>query len=167
MTTEDAQEKQTRRVLRISKFNAWSVTVISGLFAVLSLLGMSLPGALVGGGVVAAGLMEMRGHRRLEVGEPGARDWMVFSQVWLILCVFGYCGWRLAALDPADPFALLGDTTGLNQLVGIAGISTDELGELFIQIYTYTYGAVAALTLVFQGGLGLYYWVRVGRLEGR
>jgi hypothetical protein len=52
-------------------------------------------------------------------------------------------------------------------LVEIAGISMEELGDLFVQIYTYTYGAVAALTVVFQGGLGLYYWVRVGRLEGR
>ncbi len=167
MTTDDPQEKQIRRVLRISKFNAWTVTVISGLFAVLSLFGMSLPGVLVGGGVVAAGLMEMRGHRRLEAGEPGARDWMAFSQVWLILCVLIYCGWRLAALDPEDPFALLGDSSSLVQLVEIAGISLEELGELFVQIYTYTYGAVAALTVVFQGGLGLYYWVRVGRLEGR
>jgi hypothetical protein len=166
MTSVDPRQKQLRRVLRISKINAWSVTIISGGFAVLNLIGMSLVGVLVGGGVAGAGLMEMRGHRRLEAGQSGARQWMVFSQAWLVLCVLAYCGWRLAALDPADPFAMLGDTTGLNQLVAIAGISTEELGGLFIQIYTYTYGAVAALTLVFQGGLGLYYWVRVGRLEG-
>jgi len=166
MTQVDPQEKQLRRVLRISKINAWTVTIISGGFAVLNLIGMSLIGVLVGGGVAGAGLMEMRGHRRLEAGEPGARDWMVFSQVWLILCVLAYCGSRLAALDPADPFALLGDPDGLHELVALAGISLEELGDLFVQIYTYTYGAVAALTVVFQGGLGLYYWVRVGRLEG-
>ena len=167
MTSMGPHEKQLRRVLRISKINAWSVTIISGVFALLSLLGMSLVGVLVGGGVAGAGLMEMRGHRRLEAGEPGARQWMVASQAWLISCVLGYCGWRLAALDRDDPFALLGDTAGLVELVGLAGVSLEEVGELFVQIYTYTYGAVAGLTLVFQGGLALYYWFRVGRLEDR
>ncbi len=162
---EAVSEKQLRRLVRISKANAWTVAVIAGVFALLSLLTGSLAGALVGAGVSAAGFIEMRGHRLLVSRRPGARQWMTGSQVWLMLCVAAYCGWRLAIFDSAQPFALLGDQTMASELAGMVGISAGELGELVTRIYRLTYGLVLGVTVGVQGGLGLYYWSRVGRLE--
>jgi hypothetical protein len=48
--------------------------------------------------------------------------------------------------------------------VEIMGISAAELEHLFVQAYRLTYGLIAGLTVLFQGGLALYYRSRIGRL---
>ena len=165
METSDELAALTRRVMRISLINAWSVTLIAGSFTALSLLGLSLAGVIVGAAVTAAGPIELHGRKALQTNVTQARGWMVGSQVWLMSCVLGYCGWRLMMLDPADPFAVFGAEAGqLMQMVDIVGISSAELERLFIQAYRITYGLIAGLTVLFQGGLALYYRSRIGRL---
>jgi hypothetical protein len=161
----DEKAKQLKRILRLSKLNAYSVAVIAGTFGLLCVVLLELGGVIVGAGVTAAGLMEIRGHRRLQAGERGARSWMVGSQVWLIVCVLAYCGWRLAAFDPADPLAVLGDAELLKSTAESALIPQGMLEDLVTRVYTLTYRLVAVATLVLQGGLAAYYWVKVGRLE--
>jgi len=158
-------EKQVRWLVRISKINAWTVAVTAGVFGLVSLVTGSLAGVVVGAGVSASGFIEMRGHRRLAAGQAGARQWMAGSQVWLVTCVLAYCGWRLAIFDSGHPLALLGDETMVLQAAGMVGMTGAELGDLVTKIYRWTYGSVAGLTVLFQGGLGLYYWSRIGRLE--
>jgi len=53
----------------------------------------------------------------------------------------------------------------LLQMVEIMGIPPAHLEQLFVQSYRITYGLIAALTVLFQGGLALYYRSRIGRLE--
>jgi hypothetical protein len=165
METTDESSALTRKIMRISKINAWSVTLISGSFTLLSLLGWSVAGIVVGAAVTAAGLIELHGQKALQTDPARARTWMVGSQVWLLICVLSYCGWRLMMLDPADPFAVFGSEAGqLLQMVEIMGISAAELEHLFVQAYRLTYGLIAGLTVLFQGGLALYYRSRIGRL---
>jgi len=173
MPEVDQHAKQLRRVLGVSKFNAWSVTIIAGLFTLFGLLSLSVVGMLVGSGVIAAGLMEFRGHRRLEAGEPGAREWMAGSQVWLMTWVLGYCVWRLLSFDPAMVMDAIDQMLSLpavmspelQEAMQRLGISTQELGAMVTKMYYTLYGVVALLTTVFQGSLGAYYWLRVGKLE--
>ncbi len=166
MEPSDETAALRRRIMRLSSFNAWSVTLIAGCFTLLSLLGLSVPGIIVGAAVTASGPIEFQGQKALQTDVAQARLWMVGSQVWLMVCVMGYCGWRLMLLDPADPFAVFGEEAGqLLQLVEVMGISTAELEHLFVRAYRLTYGLIAGLTVLFQGGLALYYNSRIGRLE--
>ena len=105
MPETDEHAQRRRRLIRLSKINGWSVTVIAGGFALLSLFSLSWAGVFVGAVATGSGVMEIRGHRRLEAGRPGARGLMVGSQVMLVLCVLLYCAWRLASFDPVQQIA--------------------------------------------------------------
>ena len=164
MNMTDEVARLTQKITRISTFNAWSVTFIAGSFAVLSLLALSVPGVVVGAAVAAAGPTELYGQRKLEDDPRTARTWMVGSQVWLMVCVLSYCAWRLLSLDPDNPFVVFGDAAQVFELVEVFGIPQSYLASLFIQAFYITYGLIAALTLLFQGGLAVYYRTRIGRI---
>lgn len=167
MTPKDDHARQLKRILWLSRINAYSIVIIASAFGLLCLAMLEPVGILVGAAVTGAGLMEIRGHRRLRSGIPGAQRWMAGSQVWLISCVLAYCAWRLLAFDPEQPLAVLGDAALLETTAAIAGYSHEMLEDLVTLVYTLTYKLVALVTLVLQGGLASYYWVKVGRLERR
>ena len=163
MNTIDAAPL-VQRIARISTVNAWSVTILAGSFTVLSLLGMSIAGVIVGAAVTAAGPIELFGLKQLHTDPSRARRWMMASQLWLILCVLTYCTWRLLSLDPDNPFEVFGDASQVFELVEMFGIPKAYLASLFIQAFYITYGLVAGLTLLVQGGLTVYYGTRIDRL---
>lgn len=166
MPETDEHAQRRRRLIRLSKINGWSVTVIAGGFALLSLFSLSWAGVFVGAVATGSGVMEIRGHRRLEAGRPGARGLMVGSQVMLVLCVLLYCAWRLASFDPEDPLAIIGSAeVQIRELAELGFISMSELEAQVAELYSLTYRLVAVLTLVVQGGFGFYYWVQVGRVH--
>ena len=168
MTATDPLEKRKSRLMLISTMNAWTVLIIALLFGGLSLIGLSLAGVLVGAGLVGAGLLEISGHRRLRAGLQGARSRMVGSQALLVLTVLAYCGWRLATFDATNPLAGMDELAGILQ--GVADMGVVDLAQLQAQVswaYVLVYRLVALLTLVFQGGLGLYYWRSVGRVQSQ
>lgn len=167
MTRNEDLSKPLKRMLWLSRINAYSIVVIASGFGLLCVILLEPAGILVGAVVTGAGLMEIRGHRRLRSGVPGARNWMAGSQVWLVACVLTYCAWRLLAFDPEQPLAVLGDAALLETTAAIAGYSHEMLEDLVTLVYTLTYKLVALVTLVLQGGLASYYWVKVGRLERR
>ena len=164
MKTTDDHVLLYQKVMRVSTINAWSVSFIAGAFALLSLLGLSIPGVLVGIAVAAAGPIELYGQKRLEADPRRARTWMMGSQIWLMVCVLSYCTWRVLSLDPDNPFVVFGDAAQVFELVAIFGIPQAYLASLFIQAFYITYGLIAVLTVLFQGGLALYYRSRIGRL---
>jgi len=159
-------EKRKNRLVLISTMNAWTVVIIALLFGGLSLIGLSVSGVLVGAGLVCAGAMEIWGHRRLRDARDGARIRMVGSQVVLVLTVLAYCGWRLVSFDSADPLAGMDVVEHmLDSVTDLGLVDLAELQALVGWAYVLVYQLVALLTLVFQGGLAVYYWYAVGRLE--
>ena len=166
MSESDPETQRLKRLLRISKANGWCVACVAGGFACISLLSLSLAGVLVGGVVRAAGVMEIKGHRRLEAGLSGARGLMAGSQVLLVICVVLYCWWRLVSFDSSNPLALVGSFEGqIRQMAELALVPMSEIERQVTEIYMLAYRLIAGVTLLFQGGLGLYYWVQVGRVE--
>ena len=164
MKTTDEPSVLVQKIMRISTINAWSVTFIAGAFAVLSLLGLSVAGVVVGVAVAASGPIELSGNRVLQTDPAQARKRMVASQLWLMICVLSYCAWRLLSLDPENPFVVFGDAAQVFELVAILGIPKAYLAPLFIQAFYITYGLIAGLTILVQGGLAVYYASRIGRL---
>jgi len=152
-------------ILRISAMNAWSVTIVAGLFALGSLVVWDTVGIVVGLAVTGAGAMELHGRQRLVAGRAGAQDWMAGSQLWLLICVLAYAAWRLLVFDWAAPLSSM-SVEELRQLGVLTGLYGDTLAQFVSMLYGLIYVVVAIVTLVYQGGLGLYYWRRVGVLEG-
>jgi hypothetical protein len=157
-------DKIRKWIRQTSGLNGWSVTVIAGLFTVASLIGWSPVGVIIGLAVTGAGGMELHGRRRLATGQPGARDWMAGSQLWLLTCVLVYAAYRLLGFDWGAPLSDLSPEE-VRQLSIVTGFHGDFLGQLVSMLFGTIYVVVAAVTLVYQGGLGLYYWRRVGWLE--
>jgi len=144
-----------RRVVRTAKFDGTGILVISGAFALASASVHDVTGAEVGLLVAAAGAMELHGAGLIRNGERRGTDWLVASQLFLLAIILGYVGWRLQRMDIAPMRALLtGEQRGaiLN-----AGLTVDDFLRL---VYRATYGIFGAASLLYQGGLSLYYYRR-------
>jgi len=141
--------------------NAWSVTLLSGAFTVGSLIFWSPVGIVVGVAVVGAGLMELRGRGLLLRNASGAREWMALSQVWLLMTVLIYAAHRLWVFDWNAPLSDMSMQETM-QLTVLTGLHGELLGRFVAGVYGLIYGVVAVVTVVYQGGLALYYWLHAG-----
>ena len=158
-------EETLIRVLRVARLDGMSVLVIAGVFALISALAGDPVGAVIGLLVAGAGAVELHGATLLEHTDPRGMKWLVSSQLFLLATVIAYCALRL--LHPAVEPLRGAITDDMKSQLEAAGWSQDE----FIRfIYNTTYAAVAAVTLVYQGGMALYYFRRreaVTRALGR
>ena len=157
--------RSRRRLMIISRVNAYCVIGLAVVFGALSLLGGSVPGCLVGLGLVGAGVLEVSGHQRLDGNQSSARLRMVWAQAVMISVVLIYCGWRLSSFDASNPLAGMPELE--QALQGVADMGFVNLELLEAQVgwaYVLVYRLVAILVVLSQGLLGLYYWRVVGKL---
>ena len=151
-------EETLARVLRVARLDGSSVLVIAGVFALISALAGDKIGAVVGLLVAGAGAVELHGATLLDHGEPRGLRWLVSSQLVLLFTVLGYCAVQLVRARlpeiPPDVDALLQESA--DQL----GMTKDAYALLVFNRILYI--AVAAVTLIYQGGMTLYYFRRRG-----
>jgi hypothetical protein len=129
-----------------------SVLLVAGIFAVLQGAGGDVPGAMVGLLVAGAGAIELHGVGLLEEGEPRGMDWLIGSQIFLLVALLGYCAIRLTNLEvPPVPDAL---APMIDASAARLNLSREEylrwVQRLGLQI-------VAAVSLFYQGGMGIFY----------
>jgi hypothetical protein len=152
------------RVIKLSRLNGWSVAIFAGLCAVGSLAYGDFLGALVGLLVTFGGALEVQGHRMLKRNDAGGMRWLVRSQLIVLAVIWAYAISRLLCLNDQVVRETLSSRAGRQLFPRLLGASFDELGitledilplvRLFIHIL---YGSVLAATLIYQGGLALYY----------
>ncbi|MCF7686823.1 MAG: hypothetical protein K9M98_09620 [Cephaloticoccus sp.] len=152
-----------RRVLRISKMNGWSVAIIAGLGALISLLFGDPIGLGVGLLVMLGGITELRGHQRLLRHDINGIRLLVRAQLIVLGVVWVYAISRLGSFD-AD-FALSNQTPEMRQILTEAGVDTAELITLIRLVFYVLYSSVMAVTLIYQGGLALYYHRRTAAVQ--
>ena len=145
-------EEMLARVLRVARLDGMSVLVIAGLFALISALAGDHLGAVVGLLVAGAGAVELHGSTLLHHGESRGMQWLVGSQLFLLVTIVGYCALRL--LHPAYEPLRAAMTDEMKTSLEMAGWTPDE----FIRfVYNVTYAAVAIVTSAYQGGMALFY----------
>jgi hypothetical protein len=149
------EEKALGRVLLISAIDGWSVIAIAGLGTLLTLLLGDLSGVLVGLLVLAAGVIELRGRRRLKRRDATGMKLLVRAQLFLLSVILVYCASRLGSYDQETMLANL--TPDMRAALKESGVEISDIIPLVRLVFFLTYGIVALLTLVFQGGLLLYY----------
>ena len=148
-------EKSLQRILTISRLNGWSVIVIAALGSLLALAIGDLLSVLIGLLVLAAGLMEVRGHRQLQQRDPAGLTLLVRSQLFLLAVMLVYCAGRLGSFDADTALASL--TPDMEIILAEAGLDKSSLLPLVRTAFFALYSAVAAITLIYQGGLAMFY----------
>jgi hypothetical protein len=116
----------------------------------------------VGGIIVAAGVMELRGHQQLSRGEVRGLSLMVRGQLLILATIWLYAGQNLLAFDEAA--LMSGVTAEMRTLLDQSGIALADLQSLLKPIYYAIYLTVMGVTLLFQGGLALYYQSRRAKI---
>jgi hypothetical protein len=144
--------ERLRRVLRVARLDGASILVIAGAFALVSASFRDVTGAVVGLLVAAAGALELHGASLLRAAEVKGMRWLVSSQLYLMAVMLTYVSFRLARPDIAALRPLV--TQELADSIREANLTVDQV---LLEMQRLVYLAVAAATLLYQGGMAVYY----------
>jgi hypothetical protein len=144
-----------RHVLRVARFDGISVLLLAGFFALVSAASGDVSGAVFGLLIAAAGAIELHGMGLLRSADRRGMSWLIGSQLYLLSVVLGYVGYRLANPD-SDPLLKVAKTA-LAAEIRQAGMDPDQFMAEFPRELRLLYIAVGCLTLLYQGGMAVYY----------
>ena len=164
-------EKVLARVLKVSTFEGRTVLVLSGGFGLLSAMSADWLGACVGALVAGAGAVELHGGSLLRQGRARGMNWLVRAELLLLNTVLLYVAVKLVTFRPPPTFDALFSPDmraalaekGLSlaqvkdQLYSASGYNEKDLLVLYVKFFRGVYALVAVLTLLFQGGMALYF----------
>lgn len=145
-------EEVLNRVLRLARFDGMGVLVVAGLFSLLAAVAGDASGAIIGLLIAGAGAIELHGAGLLQHGDTRGMNWLIFSQLFLLALILGYCAYRVTNVDFSLIRASL--TPELKAQIAATGMGMDEFLHLFNRT---VFAMVATLTVIYQGGMTLYY----------
>lgn len=143
------------RVHRLARADGRMLLVIAGVFAVISALGAQKIGALTGCLAAGAGVLELHGASLLRQGNPRGMTWLVRSQLALLMVILGYVVARWLSFDAELMRSMI--TPDMLATFKAAGMGEEGIIPMVKVVYQFMYGAVALVSLVYQGGMALYY----------
>ena len=156
--SDSHSEPTLRRVLALSLMDGWCMTLFSGFCTLISLWLGEWSGAAVGAAVMSCGITTLRNRKRLMRGDAVGMVWLLRAQLIMLTIVFLFVVENMLAFDAA---ALMGHITPeMRSMLDQAGISVADLEPLLKPIYFGIYLLVMGGTLLFQGGLALFYRTR-------
>jgi hypothetical protein len=112
--------------------------------------------------VTAAGVLDLRGRARLIRGEQSSLALLVRAQLLILGVIWLYSFENLIAFDQTALMAAV--TPEMRSALSQAGVSLSDLEPLVKPVYFGLYLTVIGVTLLFQGGLALYYQSRKARV---
>lgn len=164
--TPTPAEKTFSRIIALSGLNGWSVVVIAGLACALTLFMGDLVRLSVGVFAVAAGFMELHGRRLLKKRDAWGMRWLVRGETLLLAVIACYATRCLVSFN-ADYLqsVAIPDLREKLQMFGISfedvlrenGLTEEKLIPLVRTATIILYGTVLGVTLLYQGGMILYY----------
>jgi hypothetical protein len=143
-----------RRVLRVARIDGLSVLVLAGGFGLISAACGDVSGAIFGFLIAAAGALELRGVSLLRARRIEGMKWLFGSQLYLMAVILGYVTFRLVNL-PRDPLL-----KALTRALGQSGMDMEMMPMDLPQMLKLLYSAVAVVTVLYQGGMLVYYLLR-------
>jgi hypothetical protein len=169
------QAKALKWVLRLSALDGWGVSTIAGLSLLLTLMSGELMGLVVSALVLAGGVTELRGRSALKRKDAATgMKLLVRAQLIILTVLLVYCARCLGSFDAgyvrdevipeANQRLLLFLGMSLSDFLAESGMTVEELIPLVHRMFIAIYVTVAALTLLFQGGLALFYRSRTQRV---
>lgn len=146
-----------RRTLRTARFDGTSLLILSGLFAIASASGRDGIGMVVGLLVAGAGALELHGAGLLAGGERRGISWLVFSQLYLLATILGFVAFKLEHVDLEfwHQFWSYMSADQQQQLLQLQPGFTED--QVLTGMYVRIYYLIAFLTVLYQGGMAIYY----------
>lgn len=148
-----------KRILRVSRFNGLSVVIIASLGGFISLLLGDLVGILVCVLAVVAGSMELRGNKKLRQRNAEGMAWLVRGESLLLAVILVYCATRLGSFDAETAMGNL--TPDMEAPLKELGLERADILSMVRTTFFATYVSVSLVTLIYQGGMILYYRRRI------
>jgi len=154
------------RVMRISVIDGRVLVFLAGGFGLISLVMADWLGALVGGLAAGAGMIELRGRRRLLANDITGVNWLVRSQIVLLTVILTYVVYRYFTYDPLpslhqieQAFASAQRAQGMDPttLAEMIGMTNEQMLTLAKKSAHSAYLTIGVATLLCQGGLAYYY----------
>lgn len=163
MTADDKQALQSAaelhrplaRAAALARSNALGYAVFGGLTILMALFGPDVLGLAIGALLTGVGVAQLRAIPRLKRGEAEAARQLSRNELLLMGGIIGYCVLKLTVLREIDPQMAELDTSNL-------GI---DVGELADTLTTTVYATFIAVTLLYQGGMSLYFKRRLPMCE--
>lgn len=155
-------EKTLRRVLLIAVIDGWSVIGVAALGTLLALALGDLSSLVVGLLILAAGIVELRGRGQLLRRNAAGMRLLVRAQLALLAVILVYCVSRLGSFD--EGLVLDNLTPDLEAMLKENGLERGDIVPAVQMMFYAAYGTVALVTVLFQGGLALYYRSRTPRV---
>jgi len=141
-----------RRVTRVARFDGMSILGVAGAFALISAASRDVSGATIGLLVAGAGAIELHGAALLRAGRGSGMRWLVFSQLYLMTTMLTYVALRMVNPDISAIRPVV--TVELAAQIQQAGMTIDQFLLEFLRL---VYLCVAGATLLYQGGMTVYY----------
>ncbi len=164
--------KALKGVLRTSAFDGWGVIVVAGLSLLITLVSFELMGLVVSALVLTGGIMELRGRKALKRRDAATgMKLLVRAQLLILTVLLVYCARCLGSFDAdyvreqivpeANQMLLATLGVSLADFLADGGMTVDELVSRARLSFVALYSTVIVLSLLFQGGLALYYRRRI------
>ncbi|HZM01080.1 MAG TPA: hypothetical protein VFD43_12600 [Planctomycetota bacterium] len=152
-----ALHRPLARAAQLGRSNAWGYAIFGVLTLLLAALGPDPLALAVGAVVTGVGVAQLRAARRLRAADPRAPRAMARNELLLMGAIGLYALLKLTLLaETGEALRSSGvDATGL-------GLDIEELAR---SLNTLVYSGVLAVTLLYQGGLALYFLRRRATLE--
>jgi len=146
------------RVYRLARRDGMSVLIIASIFALFAAIAGDMSGALTGLTVAGAGALELQGCHLLREGEPRGVRWLITSQLSLMTVILMYCILRLMNFQPELVEQAI--SPQMREIFTEAGYTTEMIKSLIQKIYHFTYSLVGIFTIIYQGMMARYYYLR-------
>ena len=152
------------RVMRIARLNGWSIAIFAGFCALVSFATGDVVGGVIGLIVAAGGAVEIRGYRKLQQHDADSGMTLLIRAQWIVLVsIWAYAVGKLLSFDPQT--AMGNETPDMKAMIDQAGLSTADINRLVTLTFYATYVTVLIVTLIYQGGMMLYYRNRRGAVR--
>lgn len=129
--------------------------MLAGLFSLLAAYQRDGIGAVAGCLAAAVGVIELNGVNRLRQASVSGLSWIIGSQIALLLTVLAYAILRATTFDPDTVARLI--TTETRAEFAELGLREDQILPMLEKSYVGVYVTVALVSVVYQGGMALYY----------
>jgi hypothetical protein len=161
-----------QRVIKVARLDGLSIFVISGGFALITLVMGDLFGTFIGLLVAAAGWSEWHGAKLLQRRRARGINWLVRSQCCLLGIILLYVMRQLISYDTdletvRSHIQEVSQLTGMNiqALLESTGLTIEDTQRLVQRTFYAIYGTVGLVTFFYQGGLALYYRRRIAAVH--
>lgn len=146
--------------MRFARFNGISELVVAGVFGLICAASKDVPGAAIGVLVAGAGALELHGVGLLSQGEKRGVSWLIGSQLYLLVIVLAYVGYRTQHLDLESVRMVL--SSEQRETIAAAGLDENKFLRIVANISNAIFGVI---TFLYQGGMALYYHRRRAPIE--